>query len=238
MVAPLISPEKVKLEAITLNFGNTTMDYCRANVLRLFNVLHKHVEEDPNESGRAALGRLINEDAPRIIFSEGAENPLGGKQFTAAYFHGRDGVSGASTLEGNPFPVPESLPSPLEESGKPAYQVILDVLARHPTGTVRIAAVGPLTNIALAWQKDPETFLRVGGISVMGCALDLPGNTVSDYVMLSYPSDHVHLLMDTPLSTDTHCRIQYFCGSICSKGATPRCSFAFTRSEAGWQTTD
>lgn len=53
---------------------------------------------------------------------------------------------------------------------------MLDILRKHPPKTVRIAAIGPLTNIALAWQKDPETFVRVAGISVMGGALDVPGN--------------------------------------------------------------
>lgn len=173
------SREKAKLEAITLNFGNTTLDHCHDNILRTFNVLHKHIQEDPTEEKRSQLAKVIVKDAPPILFSEGAAVPLGGRQFTAAYFHGRDGLSGVTNLEGDPFPTPKEIPSPLQETKTPAYQVILDILAKNPPGTVRIAAVGPLTNIALAWEKDPETFLRVGGISVMGGALDVPGNTVS-----------------------------------------------------------
>lgn len=90
--------------------------------------------------------------------------------------HGRDGISGVSSLPGDPYPVPAEVPSPLLETEKHASDVILDILRKHPPGTVRIAAIGPLTNVALAWQKDPKTFLRVAGISVMGCALDVPGN--------------------------------------------------------------
>lgn len=171
------SPDKVKLEAITLNFGNTDLSHCKENILRTFNLLHQHVAEDPEEESRKTLQRVIGKDAPPIVLSEGAAKPLGGPYFTAAYFHGRDGLSGVTTLPDDPFPLPKETPSPLKLTAAPAHEVILEILAKHPPGTVRIAAVGPLTNIALAWQRDPETFLRVGGISVMGGALDVPGNT-------------------------------------------------------------
>lgn len=172
-------PDLVSLEAITLTFGNTTLDYCRDNIVRLFGILQQHVAENPTENNRARLEKVINKNAPPILLSQGAEGPLGGQRFTASYFHGRDGVSGISDLPGNPWPVPQEVPSPLQETSKAAHDVILDVLRKHPPGTVRIAAVGPLTNIAMAWEKDPETFLRVGGISVMGAALDVPGNVGS-----------------------------------------------------------
>lgn len=183
-------PDLVSLEAITLTFGNTTLDHCRNNIVRLFDILHKHVAEKPSEAQRANLGRVLSKEAAPIVLSHGATGPLGGQRFTASYFHGRDGVSGISTLAGDPWPVPETVPAPLQESAKPAHDVILDILAKHPPGTVRIAAVGPLTNIALAWQKDPQTFARVGGVSVMGCALDVPGNVgeAEEHVLYHPPS--------------------------------------------------
>jgi inosine-uridine nucleoside N-ribohydrolase len=169
-------PDLVNVEAITLTFGNTTLDYCRDNIVRLFGILQQHIAEDPTEINRSRLAKVIGRNSPAILLSQGAQGPLGGQRFTASYFHGRDGVSGISELPNNPWPVPRQVPSPLQETSTAAHDVILEVLRKHPPGTVRIAAVGPLTNIAMAWEKDPETFLRVGGISVMGAALDVPGN--------------------------------------------------------------
>lgn len=81
----LARPDRAKVEAITLNFGNTTLDHQRNNILRTFNVLHQHVAEDPEEPSRKQLAALLSKDASPIILSHGAEGPLGGKRFTASY---------------------------------------------------------------------------------------------------------------------------------------------------------
>ena len=96
------------LEAITLTFGNTTLDYAHSNILRL-----AHALEVANKDGaikNATLRERIEHgfNGKPVPIALGAEKPLGGRLFTASYFHGRDGMSGVSFIEGNPYPATKS----------------------------------------------------------------------------------------------------------------------------------
>ncbi|KDN53188.1 nucleoside hydrolase [Tilletiaria anomala UBC 951] len=175
-----LASEEVEIAALTLTFGNTTLDYALSNVLRLGGVLKEHLESDERPRTQELLQRSVGPSARKIPVYSGATGPLAGNAFTASYFHGRDGLSSVSFLPGDPFPEPKEdfHPfQPVDPSSKDACDAILDILAAEPPGTVYIAAVGPLTNLALAWQKDPKTFAKVGQIAVMGGALDHAGNT-------------------------------------------------------------
>lgn len=173
----LASPDEVAIKAITLTFGNTTLDHAYANVLRTAAVLQRHLEDPATSDVVKQRYRAFGADAEPIVVASGSTQPLEGKMFTASYFHGRDGLSGVHWLPNDPFPVPKEATAPLAPTDTHAADVILDVIRRHPPHTVRIAALGPLTNLAAAFRKDPATFAKVGGISVMGGAFDVPGNT-------------------------------------------------------------
>ena len=63
---------------------------------------------------------------------------------------------------------------PALPEAKPAHQAIIDLARQHP-GEVVLCAVGPLTNLALALQADPEVASLLKSVVVMGGAFGLAG---------------------------------------------------------------
>lgn len=60
--------------------------------------------------------------------------------------------------------------------GRRGHRMIIDLVRAHPN-EVTIIAVGPLTNLARALDKDPEIARLVQGVVVMGGAFGSHGNT-------------------------------------------------------------
>ncbi len=96
----------------------------------------------------------------------GADRPLVRELHTAPEVHGSTGLNG---------PVLPEPTMPLQEEH--AVDFILRMLAEHPPGTVTLVPVGPLTNIAKAFMRDPGAAARVKRIVLMGGASSEGGNS-------------------------------------------------------------
>ncbi|MEE9428362.1 MAG: nucleoside hydrolase [Paracoccaceae bacterium] len=95
----------------------------------------------------------------------GCDAPLSRKLVTAEHVHGKTG------LDGIILPDPTM---PLQDEH--AVDFIIEILRREPAGTVTICPLGPLTNIAVAFEKAPDIVERVAEIVLMGGAYFEVGN--------------------------------------------------------------
>ena len=87
----------------------------------------------------------------------GCDRPLTRPLVTAEHVHGKTG------LDGIPLPEPTH---PLQDQH--AVDYLIETLRAHPTGTITLCPLGPLTNIATAFQRAPDIIAKVAEIVLMG----------------------------------------------------------------------
>jgi len=117
---------------------------------------------DVHQACRNALytAELCDSNVP--VFA-GAERPLKRPHLDASWFHGRDG------LGDHGYPPPGRAPE-----SKNACDAIIETIESHPG--LEMVTLGPLTNVALAIQKNPGIAAKVSRCVVMGGAPCCEGN--------------------------------------------------------------
>ena len=95
----------------------------------------------------------------------GCDGPMKRTLVTAEYVHGETGLDGIE--------LPEPAMRPQEMHG---VDFIIETLRSEDPGTVTLCALGPLTNIATAFEKAPDIVSRVQQIVLMGGAYFEVGN--------------------------------------------------------------
>ena len=95
----------------------------------------------------------------------GCEGPMRRKLVTAEYVHGKTGLDGPT--------LPEPKIKLREQHG---VDFIIETIRREPAKTVTLCALGPLTNLGMAFVKAPDIKERVQEIVLMGGGLFEGGN--------------------------------------------------------------
>lgn len=115
----------------------------------------------------ARNARMVCELAGRtdIPVFAGCDRPLGRDLVTAEHVHGKTG------LDGPTLPEPTM---PLQQAH--AVDFLIDTLRSHPAKTVTLCPIGPLTNIATAFNNAPDIVEKVQEIVLMGGAYFAVGN--------------------------------------------------------------
>jgi pyrimidine-specific ribonucleoside hydrolase len=96
------------------------------------------------------------------------------------------------------YPFPGAFPTSWRVASDAAYGIDLPTSARRPSeltgpellssairdagGPVELLTLGPLTNVALALRRDPTLVDELAGVTIMGGALDVPGNAIRNAV--------------------------------------------------------
>ena len=152
----MCSPE-LQVEAITTVCGNTPVAQATQNLLTILGVLD------------------LDDQFP--VIAQGEAEPLVKPLVTAAHVHGEDGLGNTSQLRSADgsllYP-----PANTEVSSVSGVDLIIEMAARYPDELV-VVALGPLTNIATAIQKDASKMQRLQRIIVMGGVFEAYGNVTT-----------------------------------------------------------
>lgn len=133
------------------------------SILAMTTVFGNIEVERATSNTQILLSELGRTDVPVY---EGCAGPLVGQPMFAKHVHGDTGFGGfVSDIETN-----------VDVQKEAGAVAILDTLSRHGEGEVSILALGPLTNLAVAYRLSPETFRRVRRVIYMGGAVTTWGN--------------------------------------------------------------
>lgn len=116
---------------------------------------------------------------------EGTGSPLVRDQVTGEFIHGGSGLDG-----------PEFSPPYVEVRDKGAVDFMLDELVEADDG-ITIAAVGPLTNVALALIREPQVKANVDEIVVMGGSMGIGNYTAAAEFNIFADPEAAHVVFET-----------------------------------------
>lgn len=121
----------------------------------------------PLDVGTRNVLRLVRLRRPSRVplVAAGAGQPLARPLVTATRYHGADGLGDL-----------DDWPPVAEKPGKAPAADVLCERARAHGPALTLIAIGPLTNVALALERDAAALARIGRLVVMGGAVDVPGN--------------------------------------------------------------
>lgn len=122
------------------------------------------------EAGTLNVLRLVDlrRPSPPPLIASGAAQPLARPLRTAPY-HGGDGLGDLPD-----WPRIEARVASTDAPG-----VIVHTARRH-ADDLTIVALGPMTNLALAVERDAAAIRAAGRVVAMGGAVDVPGNVTPD----------------------------------------------------------
>lgn len=137
---------ELEIAAITTVSGNVFVDTATRNVFTILSLLSPEV---------------------RPSVAKGASRPRRKEPIHAAHIHGDDGLG---RLDRYHYPSPSGTLSDRHAVDEILYQL------RVSAQPLTVIALGPLTNIAEAIEKDREVMAKVKRIVMMGGAVAVPGN--------------------------------------------------------------
>ena len=162
-----------RVEAVTTVAGNVPVEVGTRNVARVL---------------------AVAQPSPAPLVAAGAAGPRAGTLVTATHVHGEDGIGGLSTARrgDGSLRFPEG---PLRFHGSDAADLILDS-ARRWRDTLSIVALGPLTNLAAALDRDEAALRGVRAVVVMGGSVATGGNVTAaaEYNMFADPESAARVL--------------------------------------------